>query len=463
MNRFVSAGAVFLAAVLIVVGIVAVSPGEGSTPRETTARDFRVDEPNGNVVDVNLVAQETTQEIAPGTDYQVWTFNGTAPGPVIRVGLGDTIRFTLTNDTSIGMQQSIDFHAALTPWDENYQPVDPGETLTFDWVAMYPGVFMYHCGVDPVLQHIGNGMYGAIIVETDALPAEREFVLVASEFYPGAKPIDGAYVGDLDRMNAVDPEYVVFDGFANRYLDAPLEVRPNEPFRIWVVNAGPTLTNAFHVIGTLFPHVYPSGNPTSPLNGLQTWNIPPGDGAMFELQIPDEGVYPFVTHAFAYTGLGSVGAIEVSAEVPPPPDAYPRFADPFSAGVLPFGEVPVAPEPSSEPSDEPSPEPSAEPAGECAPHGTTIEVMAMDSAFDAECLAAPAGKPFEIVFDNMDAGIPHNVAIYADESAETPLFVGDVFNGPDVVTYEVPALEADTYFFQCDVHPTTMTGTFVVA
>ena len=50
---------------------------------------------------------------------------------------------------------------------------------------MYPGVFMYHCGVDPVLQHIGNGMYGAIIVETDALPAEREFVLVASEFYPG--------------------------------------------------------------------------------------------------------------------------------------------------------------------------------------------------------------------------------------------------------------------------------------
>ena len=75
-----------------------------------------------------------------------------------------------------------------------------------------------------------------------------------------------------------------------------------------MVNAGPTLTNAFHVIGTLFPHVYPSGNPTSQMNGLQTWNIPPGDGAMFELQIPDEGVYPFVTHAFAYTGLGSVGA-----------------------------------------------------------------------------------------------------------------------------------------------------------
>jgi len=466
MNRFVSAGAVFLAAVLIIVGIVAVSPGEGSTASGTSTGDFRVDGPNGNVVEVDLVARETTQEIAPDVNYQVWTFNGTAPGPVIRVQLGDTVRFTLTNDSSIGMQHSIDFHAALTPWDKNYQPVDPGETLTFDWVAMYPGVFMYHCGVDPVLQHIGNGMYGAIIVETDALPAEREFVLVASEFYPGAKPIDGVFVGDLDRMKAVEPEYVVFDGLANRYLESPLQVRPDEPFRIWVVNAGPTLTNAFHVIGTLFPHVYPSGNPTSPMNGLQTWNIPPGDGAMFELQIPEEGVYPFVTHAFAYTGLGSVGAIQVSDDAPPKPESYPTFADPFSAGVLPIDDAGLTPEPSPEPSAAPSVEPTTEPSTEpaaCEPDGTTIDVMAMESVFDADCLAAPAGKPFEIVFDNMDAGIPHNVAIYTDEGAGTPLFVGEVFNGPDVVTYDVPALDAGTYFFRCDVHPTTMTGTFVVA
>jgi plastocyanin len=89
--------------------------------------------------------------------------------------------------------------------------------------------------------------------------------------------------------------------------------------------------------------------------------------------------------------------------------------------------------------------------------------MALNSVFDADCLAAPAGKPFEIVFDNMDAGIPHNVAIYTDQSADTPLFVGEVFSGPDVVTYEIPALDAGTYFFRCDVHPTTMTGTFLVA
>jgi nitrite reductase (NO-forming) len=457
MNRSISTGSLFLAMVLIIFGVVLLNPPD-QAGGAAVSEDFRVFEPNGTIVNIDLIATETTQEIAPGVNYQVWTFNGTTPGPVIRVKLGDTVRFTLTNDTTIGMQHSIDFHAALTPWDKNYQPVDPGETLTFDWVAMYPGVFMYHCGVNPVLQHIGNGMYGAIIVETDALPKEREFVLVASEFYPGKEPIDGVYVGDLDRMDAIEPEYVVFDGFANRYLDAPLEVRPDEPFRIWVVNAGPTLTNAFHVIGTLFPHVYASGNPTSPLNGLQTWNIPPGDGAMFELRIPDEGVYPFVTHSFAYTGLGSVGAIQVHADAPPPPDAYPLMGDPFTAGVQPAGEGAAGPEPSPEPSPEPGPEPS----DGCSPAGRTLRVMAMNSAFDATCLAAPAGRSFEIVFDNTDAGIPHNVSIYTEESAADPLFVGEVFSGPDVVTYEVPALDEGTYFFRCDVHATTMTGTFVV-
>src|SRR5207342_1847460 len=204
----------------------------------------------------------------------VWTFGGTAPGPVIRVRQGDTVHFTLYNDSTIGMPHSIDFHAAQTPWDVNYQPVAPGAHASFDWVARFPGAFMYHCGVPPVLQHISNGMYGAIIVEPENLPAEREYVLVSSEFYPGTKPIEGVYEGDMDRMLAVDPAYVVFNGVADQYKTTPLVVRPNEPFRIWVMNAGPTLDDAFHVIGTMFDKTYPTGNTANPLYGLQTYNIP---------------------------------------------------------------------------------------------------------------------------------------------------------------------------------------------
>ncbi len=481
MKKIVVSGMFFLV-ISMVIGVTWIGPvarshkAAAATPVSESVA-YRTDSANGTMVNVDLTAVETVQEIAAGVKYHVWTFNGTTPAPVIRVRLGDTIHFTLTNASTIGMQHSIDFHAAMTPWADlpaagsatltgNYQPVNPGETKTFDWVAMFPGVFMYHCGVPPVLQHISNGMYGAIIVEPENLPAEREYVLVSSEFYPGAKPINGVYEGDLDRMLAVDPEYVVFNGVADQYKAAPLEVRPNEPFRIWVMNAGPTLDDAFHVIGTMFDKTYPSGNLANTLYGLQTYNIPPGDGAMFELNIPDPGLYPFVTHAFAYTGLGAVGLIKVDPNAPDAPSSYPPMADPFSAGVTAANPVQGSGGQGTSTSPIPPASPSTPPAGgqaACAPAGNTLHLSAMNAAFDTDCLAAHAGSPFKIVFDNMDPGVPHNVSIYTDETAAHVLFTGELLTGPGKTTYAVGALDAGTYFFRCDVHPTTMTGTFVVS
>jgi nitrite reductase (NO-forming) len=477
--------AIAMALSLALVGCAANAAGTGGNGTPV----YRTDTENGTVVNIALTAEEAVQTIAPGVKYHVWTFDGTAPGPVIRVHLGDRVHFSLTNASTIGMQHSIDFHAAMTPWADlpadgttaltgNYQPVNPGETKTFDWVAMYPGVFMYHCGVPPVLHHIANGMYGAIIVEPDNLPAEREFVLVSSEFYPGKKPIDGVYEGDLDRMLAVDPQYVVFNGKVDQYKTAPLVVAPNEPFRIWVMNAGPTLTNAFHVIGTMFNETHDTGNPANTEYGLQTYNIPPGSGAMFEMQIPDPGLYPFVTHAFAYTGLGAVGLIKVDPAAPAAPASYPAMADPFDGGLTPAaGSSASTGMPSGSMSTMPSASmsgmpgmssPSATEAGgtaaaACAPDGSALSIAASNTVFDTDCLAAPAGKPFTIAFDNQDPGVPHNVSIYKDDSATESLFVGELVTGPKQITYKVGALPAGTYFFRCDVHPTTMTGTFVVS
>jgi nitrite reductase (NO-forming) len=481
VRKIFAVGVVLLLGMLI-IGLTWIAPlanrgkdgGNGGTPSDEVV--YRVEEPNGTVVNVDLAAQETTQEIADGVMYHVWTFNGTTPAPVIRVHLGDTVHFTLTNDSSIGMQHSIDFHAAMTPWADlpaagqsalegNYQPVNPGETKTFDWVAMFPGVFMYHCGVPPVLQHISNGMYGAIIVEPDNLPAEREFVLVSSELYPGAKPIDGVFEGDLDRMLAVDPEYVVFNGKSNQYVTAPLEVKPDETFRIWVLNAGPTLTNAFHVIGTMFLQTHADGNPANTQYGLQTYAIAPGAGAMFELQIPDAGLYPFVTHSFAYTGLGAVGLIKVDPNAPAAPDSYPMMGDPFTAGTTEFSGGAATPSPSPSPTPTTSPTPSATPSpsdGGGTPGGTELQLSALNVLFDTDALKAPAGEAFTVFFDNMDPGVQHNFSIYTDDTAATALFNGELVTGPDTITYEIPALDAGTYFFRCDVHPTTMIGTLKV-
>lgn len=97
----------------------------------------------------------------------------------------------------------------------------------------------------------------------------------------------------------------------------------------------------------------------------------------------------------------------------------------------------------------------------CSPAGTTVRVSGHDYAFDGRCLAAPAGTAFRIAFDDTQG--THNVALYTDHTASKALFRGDIVTGPRTVIYEVPALAAGTYFFRCDVHPTQMTGVFVVA
>lgn len=114
------------------------------------------------------------------------------------------------------------------------------------------------------------------------------------------------------------------------------------------------------------------------------------------------------------------------------------------------------------PSPAPSPAPAA-PGGTCKPDGTTLELTASGLAFDTRCLAAPADKPFEVVLHNKDQGTPHNFAIYTDSSAAENLFRGDTFTGPADKTYTVDPIKAGEYYFQCDVHPTSMNGTFIVA
>ncbi|HEX6207221.1 MAG TPA: multicopper oxidase domain-containing protein, partial [Actinomycetota bacterium] len=420
----------------------AVMAGVGGSSEDVAvaAQDsaFRIEgEGTGEIVEVELDAIEVEQEIADGVTYHAWTFGGTAPGPVIRAKVGDTIRFTLNNKTNLQLSHSIDFHAAQTPWSVNYQPVLPGDSLTFDWVARFPGVFMYHCGVPPVLHHIANGMYGAIIVTpADPLPElepAREYVLVSSEFYPGDDPVQGVYEGDAAKMEAAEPEYVVFDGKANRYLDEPLVARPDELIRLWVMNAGPTIDNAFHVIGALIDHVYPDGNPTNALNGMQTWNIPPGGGAMFELRIPDEGQYPFVNHAFAYTGLGALGILDISEDAPPAPESYPVYGNPWDGGVTETvgtvdGEAPAQPEEDGE-------------AAGGGGGGDGLVLTMADLAYEQTSLMVQPGDTITLV--NEDPMV-HDVTVDELDLQATA--------GPqETVEFTIPDDASGTFTFYCSI------------
>jgi len=260
--------------------------------------------------DISLEISYKTLEIAAGVSYDAWTFGGQVPGPFIRVRQGDRVNFTLVNNGSGG--HSIDFHAAQTPAERDYKTILPGESLTFSWAANFPGVFMYHCGTAPMLHHIANGMYGAVIVDpAEPLPPATEFAFVQSEFYARRGAAD-AWEADMTKMLLARPDLMAFNGTAFQYRDQPLAVKAGERIRMYVVNAGPTLSSAFHVVGGIFDKVYVDGNPANLLRGVSTYPIAPGQGCTFEIVFPEAGKYPFVSHNFAYTELGAVGILAAS-------------------------------------------------------------------------------------------------------------------------------------------------------
>ena len=267
----------------------------------------------GAVVKVQMVLKDVTIQIAPGVKYQAWGFEGGAPGPVVHARQGQTVEMTLTNGGAI--PHSIDFHAARIAPNKAFIDVMPGKSFTFRFKASDPGVFMYHCGTKPVLMHIANGMYGAIVVDpaTPLPKADRSYVLVASEWYLTTDGLDKPAQFDLNKARGIMPDWTTFNGYAGQYVAHPLTAEPGETVRFYLVDAGPSLTTAFHVVGTILDTAYVDGDmdPARALHGVQTVDVPAGGGAVFDVKIDGEGLYPFVSHSFASVDMGQVGLLKV--------------------------------------------------------------------------------------------------------------------------------------------------------
>jgi nitrite reductase (NO-forming) len=267
----------------------------------------------GPVAKIHMTLKDMTVQIAPGVKYNTWSFSGHgAPGPIVHVRQGQMVEMTLTNGGAI--PHSIDFHAARIAPNIAFRDVNPGESFTFRFRANDPGVFMYHCGTKPVLMHIANGMYGAIVVTpTKPLPrADKDYVLVASEWYMTTDGIKEPATFDMAKAHAMAPDWTTFNGYANQYVTHPLTAKPGETVRLWVVAAGPTLDTDFHVVGTIFDRAWPNANVTgTPQHGVQTVQVPAGGGGVFDVKIDQPGLYPFVSHAFAHVDLGQVGLLKV--------------------------------------------------------------------------------------------------------------------------------------------------------
>ena len=269
----------------------------------------------GTVHDITFRATEKVIEVSPGVTQEMWTFNDTVPGPVLHGKIGDTFKVTLVNDGKLG--HSIDFHASRVAWNDKMRTLQPGESLVYEFTANYAGAFMYHCGTAPALHHIGNGMYGAIIIDPPELaPVAHEYLIVQSELYLGPQ----GQPGSLAKMSAENFDAVVFNGYVKGYFHAPIRVEPNERVRVWVVDDGPSENSAFHIVGTIFDTVWKEGTyllrPDARRGGSQVLDLQPAQGGFVEFSFAEKGLYPIVTHKFSNVGKGALGLFQAGDVAP---------------------------------------------------------------------------------------------------------------------------------------------------
>jgi nitrite reductase (NO-forming) len=282
-----------------------------------------VGERDSETVRVELETIERIGNLADGTTYRYWTFNGQVPGPFVRVRVGDTVEVSMKNHEDSWMQHNVDFHAVTGPGGGGVATVaDPGVTKGFTFKALNPGLYVYHCAVPMAAQHIANGMYGLILVEPEGgLPeVDHEFYVMQGEIYTeeafGAK---GELTESYDKLMNEMPEYYVFNGAANALADGnALKAEVGETVRIYFGVGGPNKTSSFHVIGEIFDHAYNLASlTTEPLTNVQTITVPPGGAAAVDFKVEVPGTYMLVDHALSRAARGLIGQLVVEGEEQP--------------------------------------------------------------------------------------------------------------------------------------------------
>jgi nitrite reductase (NO-forming) len=277
-------------------------------------------------VRVDLETIEIEAHLDYNSTFRFWTFNGTVPGPMVRARVGDTIEVTLRNHEDSHFAHNVDFHACTGPGGgAELTTAMPGEERRFRFKALNPGLFVYHCAVPPVAQHISRGMYGMILIEPEEglPPVDREYYVMQGEVYteePAGTP--GLLNEDFDRLLDERPSYFVFNGHVGALTDHyPLRANVGETVRIYMGVGGPNAISSFHVIGEIFDRVYLEGSlSAAPHENVQTIKVAPGGSGIVEFRCEVPGQYVLVDHALSRAEKGLAGYLIV--EGPEQPEIF---------------------------------------------------------------------------------------------------------------------------------------------
>ena len=274
-------------------------------------------------VRIDLETIEVEAHLDGDTRYRFWTYNGTVPGPFQRVRVGDTVEVYLKNNENSWYAHNVDFHAVTGPGGgASLGAPGPGESYSFKFKALNSGLYVYHCAVSPVAQHISNGMYGMILVEPEEgmTPVDREFYVMQGEIYTEERfGTSGLLNESYDKLIDERAEYLVFNGHVGALTDHyPLQAKVGETVRIYFGVGGPNYTSAFHVIGEIFDKAYLHGSLVSPpLESVQTILVAPGGSGIVEFKCEVPGRFVLVDHALSRAERGLAGYLFVEGDEAP--------------------------------------------------------------------------------------------------------------------------------------------------
>ncbi len=268
---------------------------------------------------LETVELEGILDPAKKTTFTYWTYNGKVPGPMLRARVGDTVEVTMHNRKDSTVSHNVDLHAV---WGQGggaaATVAAPGETKSFVFKAMNPGLYVYHCATPIIPQHISSGMYGLILIEpAGGLPkVDKEFYMMQGEIYT-----DGAATGhrafDVPSLLAEHPTDVVTNGSRMALANSPMKVKVGDNVRVFFGVGGPNLASAYHAIGTVFDKVWNEGTTGAPLQNVQTTMVPPGGSAMVEFKARVPAKYIFVDHALSRFAKGNAAIMIAEGDEQP--------------------------------------------------------------------------------------------------------------------------------------------------
>lgn len=251
----------------------------------TTLREFTI-----------IADDSQTLEVSPGIFYNAWTFNGTIPGPTIRATEGDLLRINFVNNGS--KSHTMHFHSIHeAQMDGVFEIIAPGGKFTYEFTAEPYGLFLYHCHVQPIEEHIAHGLYGVYIIDPkEERPQADELVMLMN-----------GYDTDFDTEN----NFYTVNGVPYYYMHHPIQIEKNKLVRVYLVNMleyDPL--NNFHLHANMFNY-YPSGTNLQPDVLTDIVSLNQADRGIMEFKYKFPGKYMFHAHKTEFAEKGWMGTFIV--------------------------------------------------------------------------------------------------------------------------------------------------------